>query len=209
LATRQLSRSPLGSGHNMKKIILVILFIYPCLALSQFNKPHFGRVQGKLVSCVDNTPIINEDVRLKWTNHLTNSDSLGKFVLDSIPFGQYHLLVIAFGYDQIDTLVLISDTIPNYLHFVLKTNCNELDANADIVHGHPKLLLVGSIAPICNSKQDSLFEKIYGLSYWDFGCQPPADACIKTYNSRIFSYLDKKYGDAWRKEVRKDVCFLK
>ncbi|TPN87787.1 FEKKY domain-containing protein [Aquimarina algicola] len=82
-------------------------------------------------------------------------------------------------------------------------------AEKDWKNGKPKLLLVGSIVPIANSLSDKKFERKYKIEYFDFGCTPPIQECIKAYNERIFQLMDRKYGVKWRKKVRSDVKYLK
>ncbi|WP_316831876.1 hypothetical protein [Pedobacter aquatilis] len=77
-------------------------------------------------------------------------------------------------------------------------------AAADIKAGNIKFLLRGGIAPTYFKGQE-LFEKKYGLKYYEFGCVMPADISIKDYNKVVAAFMDGKFGKDWRKEVRKDV----
>ncbi|MFC1224233.1 hypothetical protein ACFE6N_10525 [Pedobacter sp. BG31] len=77
-------------------------------------------------------------------------------------------------------------------------------ANADIKKGKPKFLIQGGIASI-RIKGQELFEQKYGVVYQDLGCVGPSAIRIEDYNKVVASFMDKKYGKAWRKEVRKDV----
>jgi len=185
------------------------MILFCGIAYSQVSRPSLGTIKGEVISRVDNSPVLVGYIKLRWTGLQAEIDSRGKFSLDSISFSQYHLEVHAWGYEMIDTLVTINDTIPKMFKFSVYADCDSIDANRDIAQGKPRLLLIGSIAPTCNSSQDSLFEKQYGVLYYDFGCQPPADTCIKKYNLTIFQYLDKIFGEIWRKQIRQDVCFLK
>ncbi|WP_461056280.1 FEKKY domain-containing protein [Spirosoma arcticum] len=81
-------------------------------------------------------------------------------------------------------------------------------AQQDIASSKPRLLLQGGIAPVRRA-EDSSIEKQFGFVYEDFGCVKPADdSCLQEYSQVVFTYLDKKYGTAWRAKVRKDVLFL-
>ncbi len=75
--------------------------------------------------------------------------------------------------------------------------------------GNIRLLLLGSIVPIGNTREDDLFEKTYQLRYADFGCVMPPVGCVIQYNRRIVEYLDATFGQEWRKSVRKDVVGYK
>ena len=77
-------------------------------------------------------------------------------------------------------------------------------ANADIKKGKLKFMIQGGIAPT-RVKGQEIFEQKYGVEYYDLGCVGPSDITIKDYNKVIATYMDRKYGKGWRKEVRKDV----
>ena len=141
------------------------------------------------------------------------SDSLGHFTIYNLSKGKHDLTFSAEGFDTIDTTVLITDK--NIIDFKLRvfTDCysfphfSEKTAERDISAGLPRLLLLGGISPIYYSDQKK-FEKKFRVVYYDFGCTPDRNECILAYNRTVFAYLDKVYGDKWRKEVRKDVIGL-
>ncbi|WP_460913937.1 FEKKY domain-containing protein [Spirosoma areae] len=85
---------------------------------------------------------------------------------------------------------------------------NSSVAQQDVTSDKPRLLLQGGFAPVRRA-EDSSIEKQFGFMYEDFGCVRPADdSCLREYSQVVFTYLDKKYGIAWRTRVRKDVLFL-
>lgn len=77
-------------------------------------------------------------------------------------------------------------------------------ANADIKNGKLKLLIQGGIVAT-RVKGQERFERKYSVVYFDMGCVGPSDIRIEDYNKVVACFMDKKYGKAWRKEVRKDV----
>lgn len=77
-------------------------------------------------------------------------------------------------------------------------------ANADLKNGNVKFLLRGGIVSTYIKGQE-VFEKKYGIIYRDFGCVMPSNISIEDYNKVVASFMDKKYGKGWRKEVREDI----
>lgn len=77
-------------------------------------------------------------------------------------------------------------------------------ADTDLKNGSVKFLLRGGIVSTYVKGQE-IFEKKYGIAYRDFGCVMPSNISIEDYNKVVASFMDKKYGQGWRKEVRKDV----
>ncbi|KIA88403.1 hypothetical protein OC25_26250 [Pedobacter kyungheensis] len=77
-------------------------------------------------------------------------------------------------------------------------------ANADIKKGKLKFLIQGGIVAT-RVKGQEIFEQKYGIVYYDFGCVGPSNIRIDAYNKVVGNFMDRKYGKAWRKEVRKDV----
>ena len=70
-----------------------------------------------------------------------------------------------------------------------------------------RILIVGGIVPtVYNSDQD--FESKYQITYSDYGDLPAKDECMYNYNSTIFDFLTKKYGNSWKREIRKDAYGL-
>ncbi|TCD17641.1 hypothetical protein EZ456_22760 [Pedobacter psychrodurus] len=77
-------------------------------------------------------------------------------------------------------------------------------ANTDLKNGSVKFLIRGGIVSIYVKGQE-LFEKKYAVDYYDFGCIMHANISIEDYNKVVASFMDRKYGRGWRKEVRKDI----
>lgn len=141
---------------------------------------------------------------------MTMADSTGYFRIENLePNKLYEIKLSAFGYqDQVFEIKTNDGITQTTLTLVTGCEYSKEQADKDWDTGKPKLLLVGSIAPIANSTSDTKFEKKYGIKYFDFGCMPPISECIKIYNERIFELMDEKYGEKWREKVRSDVEYL-
>ncbi|PIY08484.1 MAG: hypothetical protein COZ18_12040 [Flexibacter sp. CG_4_10_14_3_um_filter_32_15] len=148
---------------------------------------------------------------VKGNYGLIMTDSLGNYEIHNLELGKMYdvKLLAGFGYDTIIKRVKLEDTV-TIVNFEVEIECkyNKQKALEDIKNKEIKLLLVGSIAPLANSKADTKFERKFNIEYYDFGCTPPARECLKEYNETIFEHLEKTYGNKWREKVRKDVVFL-
>jgi hypothetical protein len=77
-------------------------------------------------------------------------------------------------------------------------------ANANLKNGSVKFLIRGGIV-ITYVKGQEVFEKKYGIAYYSFGCVMPVNISINDYNKVVASFMDRRYGSDWRKEVRSDI----
>ncbi|HIP48053.1 MAG TPA: hypothetical protein EYG92_03700 [Lutibacter sp.] len=194
-------------NQNIKKIFLKLTLILVCgITYGQTE------IVGKVISGISGEKPISEIYvqELITKQPLTIADNLGNFRIEYLePNKKYVIEISAFGYGKQKFNVETKSGINN-LTFELKADCeyNAEQAESDWKIGIPKLLLFGSIAPIGNTSSDNRFEKKFGIKYFDFGCEPPIEECIKIYNQRIFELMDKKYGKVWRKKVRTDVEYL-
>lgn len=192
---------------SIKKIFLKLTLILVCgLTYGQTE------IDGKVISGITGEKPISEIYfkELITKQPLTFADSLGNFRIEYLePNKKYVIEISAFGYGKQKFEVETKSGINN-LTFELKADCeyNAEQAESDWKNGKPKLLLFGSIAPIGNTPSDNRFEKKFRIKYYDFGCEPPIDECIKIYNQRIFELMDEKYGKVWREKVRTDVEYL-
>ena len=189
------------------------LFILTLLIFSQFLFAQTA-INGKVESGISNeTPI--SDVYVEITNidrpvleRLTSTDSIGFFKFENLETNKtYELEVSAFGYGK-QFFELKPKTEIEILTLEAECEYSREKAEQDWRNGTAKLLLVGSIAPIANMPSDEKFEMDFGIQYFDFGCSPPIEECLKSYNERIFELMDLKYGKKWRKKVRTDVEYL-
>ena len=192
------------------------LFYFALILTSTFS---FGQVtvQGSVKSAITDKKPISEsyieilNIKKPILERMTMTDSLGFFCFSDLEPNQvYKLKVSTYGYDD-QVYEVKTDAKKTTTTLTLKGNCyySGEKADTDWKTGNAKLLLFGSIAPIANSKADKRFEKKFNVEYFDFGDSPPIKECIKIYNERIFELMDKKYGESWRKKVRKDVEYLK
>lgn len=167
-----------------------------------------GKVISEISGEVPISDIYVQELITKQSFIIT--ESLGKFELEHLePNKNYTIEILALGYDKQQFQIYLKEGI-NEVEFELKASCEYNAERAEIEwnNGKAKLLLIGSIAPIANSPSDKRFEKKFKIKYHDFGCSPPIEACVKSYNERIFELMDEEYGKVWRKEVRSDVEFF-
>jgi hypothetical protein len=90
----------------------------------------------------------------------------------------------------------------------LHTECSDYNvdrAKKDIEKNEVFFLCHLGYATYHFNAADSAFQKKYGITYYTFADEPIWSDCMWLYNTTVAEYLDIKYGDAWRKEVRWDV----
>lgn len=191
------------------KLPLTILSLVLILSTSYGQT---SQLKGRILSGVTNDAPSGEVYIMDSRNQVfAETDSLGYYTVDGLTKGKtYNFQFIAFGYGEVYRSIEISKEIDT-LNLILNTECSfdSLTAHNDWRKGNPRLLLIGSIAPLANSEYDLKFEDKYKVEYYDFGCTPPAMECVLTYNKEIFKLLDQKFGNQWREEIREDVIGLK
>jgi hypothetical protein len=186
-----------------KEIIFLIFLINYCTCFSQVELT--GQLISERTKRIPNEKNIYgkfEDSRKIYT------DSLGKFVVKNLENNKkynFEINSIEFGTVKF-SFETSSENILSKT-FELKADCefSSETAKLDWKNKTAKLLLIGSIAPIANSKADKRFEKKYKIQYYDFGCVIPPIDCIIQYNETIIKLLDENYDNNWRSNVRKDV----
>ncbi len=203
---------PLYCKHIMMRDLIFIFFVI-VFGDKVFTQTRDNSIDlsGIVFSTVNNKPIGDCYVFIKGSSLGEITDGEGNFLIKNLEANhKYTISVSAMSYDDFDTSIVLTENNNLNLTIRLNTNCtfNSYSAREDVKNGNPKLLIVGSIAPIANSDSDNEFEIKYGIRYYDFGCTPPAYACIEEYNKIIFNYLTDKFGSDWKYSVRKDVCFL-
>ncbi len=196
---------------NLLKTLLKLTFIL-VYGISYSQVEITGYVKSSITGV---KPISEIDIELlnskkPLIERMTMADSLGFFRIKNLkPYKLYEVQLLVFGYDNQVFKIKTNDGITKTT-LIIEADCeyNKEQADEDWNNNRAKLLLVGSIAPRGNSLSDTRFEKKYEIEYFDFGCTPPTEECIKIYNERIFELMDKKYGKKWRKKVRSDVEYL-
>ena len=190
-------------------MIIISLNLLTGKALSQADYYISGTVK-KMIGLSGILPSINTIVKIDNSNIIVETDTLGNFNINNLSSGKYLVKIVGYDIKTIDTLITILNKSIESLDILVISNCeiNGQIAEMDIKKHKPRLLIFGGISPVIYKGQEK-FERKYHVKYYDYGDVVPDTDCAKEYNSRIFNYLDDKYGKTWRKEVRKDIVGLK
>ena len=103
------------------------------------------------------------------------------------------------------------DFITNFKYEVI-SDFNKEGAKNDIIKNKIRILFSGGFGgmPTFNSDNDLEFQKKYSVKFLSQGCiRMGKYENEKEYNSAIFAYLDKKFGQNWRYEIRDDAIGIK
>lgn len=192
----------------MNKYFFIILI--SCLIHCQNTSNDFS-ISGNVKVLVKNEHISPKNlfIVLSPGNEIAVVDSLGNYKLDHLKSGRYMIKELNYNKTPKEYNIELTDkSIENFnLTIIADCEVNQEIAEIDIQLNKPRLLIIGSIAPVIYKNQEK-FERKYKIEYFDFGCVSPDEECIKQYNKCIFNYLDTKFGQKWRNEVRKDVVGL-
>jgi len=190
---------------------LNIIILFTLLLLNKISYTQNSSLIGKLVD-ENNDIILFAPINYEYLeiSGKVKSNENGYFIIKNLKKGEkIRLKITPLGLSTIDTIITISsDTIK----FIFKLPCildgqqiNKELAKKDISNNKIRIIINGGIAPTFY-KNDYNFEKKYHVKFWTSGCQPPiSNKCKSEYNKIVFNYLDKNYGENWRKEIRKDV----
>ncbi len=88
---------------------------------------------------------------------------------------------------------------------------NASGAACDIDSGKVRILFPGGFGgmPDFENPQDQNFQEKYKVEFWSQGCvRMGVDDDEEGYNWAVFEYLDEKYGEGWRDEIRPDAIGL-
>jgi len=152
------------------------------------------------------------------------TDSTGTFKIEHLKRGKYQLVVQFVGLNSCDTLVTIPFqcdtlrlTLPLWYEYIEKYDCSPALSREYIDKGKPNLKLIIPIGKEEVIRKHPFWEK-YGVTYISsFPLKKDGKlAChlsipnhlLTAYNEEVFRYLDKKFGQEWRKEVPPDIFGL-
>lgn len=192
---------------TMRRLLLILSFYFFCTATQAQYK-----YRGQVFSAIRQEPITFGVVRLpsppgsgRHGKELAKIDSLGYFSFSLKDTSNVRIVVDCMLRGSTVQKLFYSDTTTKiFLH----TDCSDYNvdrAKKDIEKNEPYLLCHLGYATYHFSAADSAFEKKYGVTYYTFADEPIWSDCMWLYNTTVAEYLDKKYGNAWRKEVRWDV----
>ncbi len=118
--------------------------------------------------------------------------------------------VISFGQNRELTDEDFNKSTAVKITFTNPETCEEIAKwfKADFKNNTIFLFLQGGIVPV-EYMTDKDFENKYGIYFFDFGCEAPAQKCIIEYNNLVFDYLKKEFGEKWKREIREDVIGFK
>lgn len=148
------------------------------------------------------------------------TDSTGCFRIEGLKSGTYHLTGSFVGLNTSDTVIALqeqTDTLRLILPLLydIKYDYSVQLAQKNIRDGHPCLVIVYPA-----NERDKLYKNPfwskYGISYMGYGTEKGKlipylaipNYILTSFNSEVFSYLDKKWGRNWRDEAPKGIFGL-
>jgi hypothetical protein len=191
----------------MKKIIANFILIIGLLIYNQ-NLYSQYTYRGRVYSKIRQVPMTWGNVEIEGGRRRKQAgkvDSLGYFSFTINHKSNIHLYIDCVLDGEASTIVSYADTL---IIMYINNDCydyNEKRAQADIDNGEILLLCDLGYASYKFSQVDKEFEQKYKVKYYTFADEPIWSDCMWLYNRVIGKYLDNKYGDGWRKEVRWDV----
>ena len=187
----------------MKNLILVIIFLQigSLDSYSQDSTSYEFIVNGLIglkdvIPVTDAVVIINDQIKISNQNGKIDFRTNLKHIEVKVRHLDFSELDTIFNSDQLNQLtelLILSECIVN----------GEL-AKVNISDNKIELMLAGGIAPTLILGQEKIENK-YNFKYYEYGCTSPPNECLIQYNYEMFKYLDNKYGNSWRDEVRNDV----
>ena len=191
----------------------IFFLIFTILVFCKTSQAQYN-YRGQVFSSIRQEPITFGVVRLpsptgtgRHGKELAKIDSLGYFSFSLKDSSNVRIVVDCVLAGNTMQRIFYSDTV---VKIFIKTDCYDYNAGRakkDIEKNDIYLLCHLGYAIYKFSNMDSAFMKKYGVTYYTFADEPIMSDCMWLYNSAIADYLDKKYGDVWRNEVRWDVPF--
>ena len=91
--------------------------------------------------------------------------------------------------------------------FEFTSQFNKEGAALDLDNNNLRILFPGGFGgmPDFDNEEDISFQKKYSVKFHSQGCIRFEGENEKEYNLTIFAYLDDKYGEVWREEIRDDA----
>lgn len=153
------------------------------------------------------------------------TDSVGRFRINGLEAGTYHLKAEYVGLEPCDTVVTLplqhNDTLhlvlPLWYEYILKYDCSPELSIENLRKGCPKLRLVIQEGQEQNIRTHPFWKK-YGVDY-DSSYPLKKDGTLRcylgvpnhiltAYNQVVFDYLDEKFGPVWRNEAPEGIFGL-
>lgn len=125
-----------------------------------------------------------------------------------ILMGRFSILFMKRKKVNFDSLVANFSDTP--FVYIMYSRYNASGAACDIDSGKVQILFLGGFGgmPSFDNVRDQQFQEKYQAEFWSQGCVRMVGDDEEAYNWAIFEYLDEKYGEGWREEIRTDAIGL-
>jgi hypothetical protein len=183
----------------MRNILLGLTFIVSSGCFGQQT------LTGQILSILDSLPVPGSSIVID-NKKLITADSSGRFTI-STSKRKTRLTIASFTNHGVDTLIKIKSLTTPIKLFILPSPGPAL-ALYDIKQNNIQLFCGGGFAPMARMSADKDFEAQYAVKYLMLGCMMPPKTGLESYNKTVADYLDKKYGNEWRRKVRTDVFYV-
>lgn len=178
---------------------VIILFFSLILSTSSFAQQI---IVGKVQSITNGQKVSQVSLRID-KKAIIGADTNGVFEIRTTK-RKVRINIIPENVYRFDTLLLTS-VVRDTLRLFIPHPIDSALAEYDLAHGLVRFFCGGGYAPMASRSSDKIFEQKYSVKYHMLDCMMPVQNGLITYDQRVASYLDAKYGTAWRQTVRPDV----